>query len=137
MGRNHGHIQTRENQVETTQRDRKTSDRVPETILQEDTWTGLIRKWLDHTSNQVVCVQQIYNEALKELGKPRNSETREIGQIMNGTVTGWKAYPNPRNIPGYGKQRGWMRVETKSGNNDETFMPVEATQMEIPFDVEK
>lgn len=137
MGRNHGHIQTRENQVETTQRDRKTSDRVPETILQEDTWTGLIREWLDHTSNQVVCVQQIYNEALKELGKPRNSEAREIGQIMNGTVTGWKAYPNPRNIPGYGKQRGWMRVETKSGNNDETFMPVEATQMEIPFDVEK
>ena len=105
--------------------------------MQEDTWTGLIREWLDHTSNQVVCVQQIYNEALKELGKPRNSEAREIGQIMNGTVTGWKAYPYPRNIPGYGKQRGWMRVETKSGNNDETFMPVEATQMEIPFDVEK
>ena len=97
----------------------------------------MIREWLDHTSNQGVCVQQIYNEALKELGKPRNSEAREIGQIMNGTVTGWKAYPNPRNIPGYGKQRGWMRVETKSGNNDETFMPVEATQMEIPFDVEK
>lgn len=106
-------------------------------FMQEDTWTGLIQEWLDHTSNQVVCVQQIYNEALKEIGKPRNSEAREIGQIMNGTVSGWKAYPNPRNIPGYGKQRGWMRVETKSGNSDETFVSVEATQMEIPFDIEK
>ena len=85
----------------------------------------------------MVCVQQIYNEAMKEIGKPRNSEAREIGQIMNGTVSGWKAYPNPRNIPGYGKQRGWMRVETKSGNSDETFVSVEATQMEIPFDIEK
>lgn len=106
-------------------------------FMQEDTWTGLIQEWLDHTSNQVVCVQQIYNEALKEIGKPRNSEAREIGQIMNGTVSGWKAYPNPRNIPEYGKQRGWMRVETKSGNSDETFVSVEATQMEIPFDIEK
>ena len=58
-------------------------------------------------------------------------------EIMNGTVSGWKAYPNPRNIPGYGKQRGWMRVETKSGNSDETFVSVGATQMEIPFDIEK
>ena len=103
-------------------------------FMQEDTWTGLIQEWLDHTTSDVVCVQQIYNEALKEFGKPRNSEAREIGQIMNGTISGWKAYPNPRNIPGYGKQRGWMRVETNSGNKEETFIPVEGTQMEIPFE---
>ena len=45
-----------------------------------------------------------------------------------------KAYPNPRNIPGYGKQRGWVRLETKSGNTDETFILVEGTQLEIPFE---
>lgn len=137
MGGDDGFIWRWENPVETAKRNRKESDRVSETIYAEDTWTGLIQEWLDHTSTQVVCVQQIYNEALKEIGKPRNSEAREIGQIMNGTVSGWKAYPNPRNIPGYGKQRGWMRVETKSGNSDETFVSVEATQMEIPFDIEK
>ncbi|MBR5649070.1 MAG: virulence-associated protein E, partial [Pseudobutyrivibrio sp.] len=82
----------------------------------------------------LVCVQQIYNEALGEFGKPRNSVAREIGQIMNGTIVGWKPYPNPRNIPKYGKQRGWMRVETNSGNTEETFTPVEGIQMEIPFD---
>ena len=103
-------------------------------FMQEDTWTGLIQDWLDHTESDVVCVQQIYNEALKELGKPRNSVAREIGLIMNGTISGWKAYPNPRNIPSYGKQRGWMRLETKSGNTDETFIPVEGTQLEIPFE---
>lgn len=52
-------------------------------FIQEDTWTGLIQEWLDHSTSDVVCVQQIYNEALKEFGKPRNSEAREIGQIMN------------------------------------------------------
>ena len=103
-------------------------------MKQEDTWTGLIQEWLDHTSCDVVCVQQIYNEALKEMGKPRNSEAREIGLIMNGTISGWKPYPNPRNIPGYGKQRGWMRVETNSGNKEETFLSVEGMQLEIPFD---
>lgn len=103
-------------------------------FMQEDTWTGLIQEWLDHTSCDVVCIQQIYNEALKEMGKPRNSESREIGLIMNGTISGWTQYPNPRNIPGYGKQRGWMRLETDSGNSDETFVSVEGTQMEIPFE---
>ena len=103
-------------------------------FMQEDTWTGIIQEWLDHTDNDLVCVQQIYNEALGEFGKPRNSVAREIGLIMNGTIVGWKPYPNPRNIPKYGKQRGWMRVETNSGNTEETFTPVEGTQMEIPFD---
>ena len=105
-----------------------------EKIIIEDTWTGLIQEWLDHTSCDVVCIQQIYNEALKEMGKPRNSESREISLIMNGTISGWTPYPNPRNIPGYGKQRGWMRLETNSGNSDETFVSVEGTQMEIPFE---
>ncbi len=105
-------------------------------FMQEDTWTGLIQDWLDHTDSDVVCVQQIYNDALKELGKPRNSEAREIGLIMNGTISGWEAYPNPRMIPGYGKQRGWLRLETKSGNKGETFLPVEGTQMEIPFEMQ-
>ncbi len=102
-------------------------------FMQEDTWTGIIQDWLDHSSYDQVCVQQIYNEALKETGKPRNHEAREIGLIMNGTITGWKAYPNPRNIPGYGKQRGWMRVETNSGNTDETFHSASEEQITIPF----
>ena len=103
-------------------------------FMQEDTWTGLIQEWLDHTKNDVVCVQQIYNEALKEFGKPSCREAREIGEIMNGTITGWKAYPNPRNIPHYGKQRGWMRVETNSGNREEKSIIEDGTQMEIPFE---
>ena len=103
-------------------------------FMQEDTWTGLIQEWLDHTQCELVCVQQIFNEALKEPGKPRNSEAREIEIIMNGTISGWKQYPNPRSIPGYGKQRGWMRVETNSGNSDETFISLEGTQLEIPFE---
>ena len=91
-------------------------------FMQEDTWTETIQEWLDSTSDELVCVQQIYNEALKECGKPRNHEAREIGLIMNGAIKGWTAYPNPRSIPGYGKQRGWKRMETNSGNKDETII---------------
>ena len=68
------------------------------------------------------------------MGKLRNSEAREIGLIMNGTISGWEPYPNPSNIPGYGKQRGWMRVETNSLYREETFLSVEGMQLEIPFD---
>jgi hypothetical protein len=91
-------------------------------FMQEDTWTETIQEWLNSTSVELVCIQQIYNEALKECGKPRNHEAREIGLIMNGAIKGWTAYPNPRSIPGYGKQRGWKRMETNSGNKDETII---------------
>ena len=91
-------------------------------FMQEDTWTETIQEWLNSTSVELVCIQQIYNEALKEYGKPRNHEAREIGLIMNGAIKGWTAYPNPRSIPGYGKQRGWKRMETNSGNKDETII---------------
>ena len=94
-------------------------------ILLENLFIGVI---LTATSVSITV------EALKEMGKPRNSEAREIGLIMNGTISGWEPYPNPRNIPGYGKQRGWMRVETNSGNREETFLSVEGMQLEIPFD---
>ncbi len=72
-------------------------------VLSSYTDQGLQLPKLDHASCDVVCTQQIYNEALKEMGKPRNSESREIGLIMNGTISGWIPFPNPRNISGYGK----------------------------------
>lgn len=103
-------------------------------FMQEDNWTGLIQEWLDHYTEDEVCVKQIYNEALKEYGKPRNSESREIGLIMNETIEGWEPYPNPRSIPGYGKQRGWTRVATNSGNKDQGFISVEGEQLDIPFE---
>lgn len=87
-------------------------------FMQQDAWTGMIQEWLEKTDIELVCVQQLYNEALKMTGKAKNSDAREIGMIMH-SISGWQAYPNPRKILGYGKQRGWCRLETNSGNNNE------------------
>ncbi|MDD3415049.1 MAG: virulence-associated E family protein [Lachnospiraceae bacterium] len=105
-----------------------------QTFMAEDTWTGLIQDWLEKSSKEIVCVQQIYNETLNMLGKPSARDSREIGEIMNNMMEEWEAYPNPRNIPGYGKQRGWLRkVETETGNTATTFVQLELTNAECPF----
>ncbi len=101
-------------------------------FMPDDSWKGLIIDWLEKTNCQIVCVQQIYNEALKYNGKPKNSEAREIGSIMRTLTSDWIEFPNPRQIPGYGKQRGWMKLETNSGNKDQNFQTIENTQTENP-----
>ena len=102
--------------------------------MAEDTWTGLIQDWLEKSAKEIVCVQQIYNEALNMIGKPSARDSREIGEIMNNMMEEWEAYPNPRNIPGYGKQRGWLhKVETETGNTASTFLQLELTDTECPF----
>ncbi len=101
-------------------------------FMPDDSWKGLILDWLEKTNCQIVCVQQIYNEALKNNGKPKNSEAREIGAIMRTLTSSWIEYPNPRQIPGYGKQRGWMKLETDSGNKDQNFQTIENIQTENP-----
>ncbi len=103
-------------------------------FMQEDTWKGLIQDWLESTNHNLICTQMIYNEALNEIGKPKQYESREIGAIMNSFSEGWRYYPNPRSIPGFGKQRGWERVETKSGNKEDKFISIEDAQIKIPFE---
>ena len=103
-------------------------------FMAEDTWTGLIGDWLEKSGKELVCVQQIYNEALNMVGKPSVRDSREIGEIMNNMIKEWEAYPNPRNIPGYGKQRGWMhKVETETGNTATTFVQLELAETKCPF----
>ena len=103
-------------------------------FMAEDTWTGLIGDWLEKSGKYIVCVQQIYNEALNMFGKPSVRDSREIAEIMNNMIKEWEAYPNPRNIPGYGKQRGWLRkVETETGNTASTFVQLELAETKCPF----
>lgn len=101
-------------------------------FMQEDTWMGLIAEWLENYTGDLVCSRMLYNEALEMTGNPKNSESRQIGEIMN-MLPGWKAFQNPRRISAaYGKQRGWERLETNSGNKGSESDFVEAVQEEIP-----
>ena len=57
-----------------------------------------------------VCSKQLYKEALNHtFDEPKQWEIREINEIMNQSITGWRYFPNPRMFSEYGRQKGWER----------------------------
>ena len=91
-------------------------------FMPEDTKAGMIQGFLDNYQGNAVCSKLIYKEALKHpFDEPKAWELREIGDIMNQSITGWQYFKNPRNFAGYGRQRGWERITptTRPDNNDE------------------
>ncbi len=78
-------------------------------FMPEDTKVGQMQAFLDSFEGDVVCSKLLHHEALGRFEEPKTWEIREINEIMNQSITGWTAYPNPRSYRKYGKQRGWMR----------------------------
>ena len=108
-------------------------------FMPEDTKAGMIQAFLDSCPGDTVCSKQLYKEALNHaFDEPKQWEIREINEIMNQCVTGWKYFSNPRMFAGYGRQKGWEREQptTDTGNGAgktlEGFTPV-PEQMELPF----
>ena len=96
----------------------------------------------------MVCSKQLYKEALNHaFDEPKQWEIREVNDIMNHCITGWKYFSNPRIFEGYGRQKGWEResnpkaadafgLATGADNGREKTPDgfVEVTeQMELPF----
>ena len=108
-------------------------------FMPEDTKAGMIQAYLDRYTGSMVCSKQLYKEALNHaFDEPKQWEIREINEIMNQCISGWRYFPNPRMFSEYGRQKGWERENpaTDSGNPSEKTMDgfVEATeQMELPF----
>ena len=112
-------------------------------FMPEDTKAGLIQSFLDNFNGTQVCSKLIYAEALNHsFDEPKQWEIREINEIMNNSIEGWTAFPNPRIFAKYGRQRGWERAD--SGNElsatgsdlPDGFRELteeEAQQIEIPF----
>ena len=86
-----------------------------------------------------VCSKQLFKEALNHpFDEPKQWEIREVNDIMNHGITGWKYFSNPRIFEGYGRQKGWEREAPATGaDNGREKTPdgfVEVTeQMELPF----
>ena len=97
------------------------------------------KEYLAKYTGNMVCSKQLYKEALNHaFDEPKQWEIREINEIMNQCITGWRYFPNPRMFSEYGRQKGWERENpaTDSGNPSEKTMDgfVEVTeQMELPF----
>ena len=108
-------------------------------FMPEDTKAGMIQAFLDSCPGDTVCSKQLYKEALNHaFDEPKQWEIREINEIMNQCITGWKYFSNPRMFAGYGRQKGWEREQSTTdtgngaGKTPEGFTPV-PEQMELPF----
>jgi predicted P-loop ATPase len=113
-------------------------------FMPEDTKSGILQAFLDNYSGTQVCSKLLYAEALHhEFDEPKQWEIREINDIMNNSVEGWKQFTNPRIFAKYGRQKGWERVN-QSGNGSvatdtelsdgfRELTEEELQQMELPF----
>ena len=108
-------------------------------FMPEDTKAGMIQAYLDRYTGSAVCSKQLFKEALNHpFDEPKQWEIREVNDIMNHCITGWKYFSNPRIFEGYGRQKGWEREAPATGaDNGREKTPdgfVEVTeQMELPF----
>ena len=79
-------------------------------FMPEDTKAGMIQAYLDRYTGSAVCSKQLFKEALNHpFDEPKQWEIREVNDIMNHCITGWKYFSNPRIFEGYGRQKGWER----------------------------
>ena len=104
-------------------------------FMPEDTKVGQIQAFLDNFEGDMVCSKLLHHEALGRFEEPKTWEIREINEIMNQSVTGWTAYPNPRSYRKYGKQRGWMRGNKVPATPEgcHVLTPAECKQVGMPF----
>jgi len=105
-------------------------------FMPEDTKAGQIQGYLERYSGKMVCSRQLYREALgHSFDEPKQWELREINDIMNNAVTGWRAFSNPRHFPApYLRQKGWERMEPPDNENEDfhELTQEEAEQLELP-----
>ena len=72
-------------------------------FMPEDTKAGMIQAYLDKYTGSMVCSKKLYKEALNHaFDEPKQWEIREINEIMNQSITGWRYFPNPRMFSEYG-----------------------------------
>ena len=103
-------------------------------FMPEDTKAGQIIEYLEKCSDNMVCSKQLFREALgHSFDEPKQWEIREINDIMNNSVTGWRAFSNPRYFRSpYGRQKGWERIQPDNGGGDfQELTPEEVEQLEL------
>ena len=102
--------------------------------MPDDTLAGLIQTFLDAYKGEYVCSRQLYSEALHCQDEPAKAKIREINDIMNNSVIGWKKSAAEHYLPWYGKQRTWERIEQNAQNieqSTETFFKM--SEADTPF----
>lgn len=84
--------------------------------VEDDYRVGMIRSYLDdkYTNDSrngnacAVCAIELWQEALKEYGKPSRKDSNEISIIMQ-SFTDWEKSKNTYRFAKYGAQRAWFK----------------------------
>ena len=101
--------------------------------MPEDTNAGIIQAFLDNYEDDYVCTKLLFDDALHRTGEMKQWESKEIANIMNNAIEGWKAHGTHRFGKEYGIQRSWKRIEGTEKKDKDGFMKV-PEQLEIPFE---
>lgn len=71
-------------------------------FMPEDTNAGIIQAFLDDYEDDYVCTKLLFDDALHRTGEMKQWESKEIANIMNNAIEGWKAHGTHR----FGKEYG-------------------------------
>lgn len=118
---------------------REEAQRLQEDSMADDGKVGIIAAYLE--DKQRTCAVEIWQKALGEQGRPQKWQASEINNIIL-SLPGWERMKTPGRFGGYGSQRGFQRMSTKSSpkclqttTNSDGFMQIDAeNEMELPFD---
>ena len=83
-------------------------------------------------SGRSVCYS-VPDNTLHRTGEMKQWEGKEIANIMNNAIEGWKPHGTHRFGKEYGIQRSWKRMEDSVKKDKDGFMEV-PEQLEIPFE---
>ena len=107
--------------------------RLQKEFMPEDTNAGIIQAFLDDYDDEYVCTRILFDEALHRTGEMKQWEGKEIANIMNNAIEGWKPHGTHRFGKEYGIQRSWKRIEESVKKDKDGFMKV-PEQLELPFE---
>lgn len=107
--------------------------RLQKEFMPEDTNAGIIQAFLDDYDDDYVCTRILFDDALHRTGEMKQWEGKEIANIMNNAIEGWKPHGTHRFGKEYGIQRSWKRMEDSVKKDKDGFMEV-PEQLEIPFE---
>ena len=76
----------------------------------------MIQAYLDRYTGSAVCSKQLFRGGPQApLRRAEAMEIREVNDIMNHCITGWRYFSNPRIFEEYGRQKGWEREARPTG----------------------
>lgn len=114
---------------------REVATQLQEESMADDGKAGLIARYLEGKNR--TCVLEVWQEALKESGRPAKWQSTEITQIIL-SMPEWERVKSPTNYKEYGKQK---LLQKKQNAGDSSQTPPERfvnfddyDQTELPFD---